>query len=100
MAASVKGQIMLTDGRMHTAYFNKDSNRDCAAARRCVCGFCKAADQCSWADCRNVRRSEGGTLCFRCAADGWPAINPGHWTPAIPSRTICSGLLLPKVYVR
>jgi hypothetical protein len=66
------GRIGLTNGRWYEARL---INADCIAAKRCLCGFCKAYEQCEFGDCHNTRVS--GNLCKSCGAIPWRVALPG-----------------------
>jgi hypothetical protein len=84
----VKGWIKLNNGKCVDALFHREAARECARAKRCVCGFCKGEGQCSLGDCHNTVPAAGeatpkgvvikpGSICVSCE-DALAARLPGH----------------------
>lgn len=79
----IYGTVFLADGKPYKAQMLSD---DCGKAKACVCGFCKAPEQCSWGDCSHVRPQDAtGTLCVSCSDKGY-GVFPGHRS-AYPGNT-------------
>lgn len=57
---------------------------DCARARECVCGFCKADGMCDFGDCRQpaafrmVGQGTSRPACTRCAQSGMVTKSLGY----------------------